>query len=175
MAAATDTCAMVQPLGQPHSYVLVVRLLLSAHTGLGRSCQRNMVGPHQCPHATHCPSEPSHQHIIMLLVIPNGFAPCTLFVLQAEVQGKNQDGSIQLHTRSSKFGKVRDRALESCTVCSSSRSTGSTGVDVSSRPCFECPPSQAGHNFCDTGCRPVAHAAKLACGCPDAPVVILGS
>jgi hypothetical protein len=27
-------------------------------------------------------------------------------VLQAEVQGKNQDGGIQLHTRSSKFGKV---------------------------------------------------------------------
>lgn len=25
---------------------------------------------------------------------------------QAEVQGKNQDGGIQLHTRSSKFGKV---------------------------------------------------------------------
>jgi hypothetical protein len=26
---------------------------------------------------------------------------------QAEVQGKNQDGGIQLHTRSIKFGKVR--------------------------------------------------------------------
>lgn len=33
-----------------------------------------------------------------------------LLLSQAEVQGKNQDGSIQLHTRSSKFGKVRERS-----------------------------------------------------------------
>jgi hypothetical protein len=31
-----------------------------------------------------------------------------LLLVQAEVQGKNQDGGIQLHTRSIKFGKVAD-------------------------------------------------------------------
>lgn len=39
-----------------------------------------------------------------------------LLSLQAEVQGKNQDGGIQLHTRSSKFGKVCIRPWDLATV-----------------------------------------------------------
>jgi hypothetical protein len=40
----------------------------------------------------------NHDFALLLLLLP--------LLLQAEVQGKNTDGGIQLHTRSIKFGKV---------------------------------------------------------------------